>query len=246
MDNKQNILEEFLTYQQKVIGTFTEISEFATKKLIETFQLEYNDENFSSFKESTTNDIQNSSLEIENDDTEFSIFDYYSLTIREDVIISYKGPVTDVILSEISRDIRHKFAEDRKTSKRLFSVFIELAQNILYYSSEKINFADRRDSIGTILITKQKEGHTFSCGNLVEVHFVEQLLESCEKINSLDRDGLREYKREMRMAPQSERSKGAGIGLIQVALTSRSPLKVEARPVNDEYSFFSLTVKIMP
>lgn len=242
MDNDQNILEEFLAYQKKIISSFTEISEFATKKLIETFHIDYNGENFPSNESTISNGQQK-----ETEDSEFSIYDYYSLTIREDVIISYKGPVTDVILSEISRDIRHKFAEDRKTSKRLFSIFIELAQNILYYSSEKINFADRRDSIGTILITKQKDkGHTFSCGNLVEAHFVEQLIESCEKINSLDRDGLREYKREMRMAPQSERSKGAGIGLIQVALTSRSPLKVEARPVNDEYSFFSLTVKIMP
>lgn len=177
---------------------------------------------------------------------EFSLFDYYSLTKRDDVLISYKGPVTDVLLAEISRDIRDKFSDNPKISKKLFSVFIELAQNILYYSCEKISFGERNDSIGTILITKTIEHFTFACGNLVENQYIEDLVESCKLINSLDREKLREYKRETRSAPSKDRSKGAGIGLIQVALTSGNPLEVEARRVDDQFSFFSISVKIHP
>lgn len=182
--------------------------------------------------------------EEEEDEAEFSLFDYYSLTKRDDVLISYKGPVSDLILAEISRDIRDKFSESPKASKKLFAIFVELAQNILYYSSEKVQFGNKNDSIGTILITRSKKYLTFSCGNLVENKYIEDLVEGCKKINSLNRDELREYKRETRSAPQKERSKGAGIGLIQVALTSGNPLGVEARHVDDKYSFFSLSVKI--
>ncbi len=180
------------------------------------------------------------------EEKEFSLYDYYSLTKRDDVMISYKGPVTDVILAEISRDIRNKFAETPKVSKKLFSIFIELAQNILYYSSEKIQFSDRNDSVGTILITRRPEHLTFSCGNLVENKYIDDLVEGCNKINSLNRNELREYKRATRSSPKKERSKGAGIGLIQVALTSGSPLEVESRPIDEIYSFFSLSVKIRP
>ncbi len=180
------------------------------------------------------------------EEPEFSLFDYYSLTKRDDVLISYKGPVSDTILAEISRDIRDKFSESPKASKKLFSIFVELAQNILYYSSEKVQFSNRNDSIGTILITKTSKHLTFSCGNLVENKYINDLVEGCEKINSLDREELREYKRETRSSPQKERSKGAGIGLIQVALTSGNPLGVEARQVDEKYSFFSLSVKINP
>ncbi len=176
---------------------------------------------------------------------EFSLFDYYALTSQKSVLISYKGPVSDVILAEISKDIRSKFSNDPKASRKIFAIFMELAQNILYYSAEKTLFNNRHDSIGSILITQMAEHYTFSCGNLVENSYIQELVESCKIINSMDRDALREYKREQRSAPQRERSKGAGIGLIQVALTSDTPLKVEYKEIDDTHSLFSLSVQIM-
>lgn len=174
-----------------------------------------------------------------------NLFDYYSLTNNKDVIISYKGPVTDVIMAEISRDIRDKLADKPTASRRLFSVFMELSQNILYYSAEKITFSNRNDSVGIILITERDESYIFSCGNLVENEYLEELVTSCETINSLDREDLRKFKREVRNSPNpAERSKGAGIGLIHVALTSRHPLEVEHRRLDEKHSFFALSVQI--
>jgi hypothetical protein len=175
---------------------------------------------------------------------EFSLFDYYTLTSNKHVLISYKGPVTDVIMAEISRDIRSKFSDNQKASRKLFSIFMELAQNILYYSAEKVHFGDNQDSVGTILITEAEDHYTFSCGNLVENSYIQELVTDCEYINSLDRENLREYKREQRAKPQKERSKGAGIGLIHVALTSENPLSVDYIPVDDAFTFFSIAVKV--
>jgi hypothetical protein len=175
---------------------------------------------------------------------EFSLFDYYTLTNKKNVLISYKGPVTDVIMAEISRDIRTKFSENPKISRKIFAIFIELAQNILYYSAEKIRFGDYNDSVGTILITETSDHYTFSCGNLVEDEYISELVESCKTINSMNREALREYKREQRSAPKKDRSKGAGIGLIQVALTADTPLKVEYAKIDNILTFFALSVRI--
>jgi Family of unknown function (DUF6272) len=175
---------------------------------------------------------------------EFSIFDYYAITRKPSVVICYRGPVSDVILREISKDIRAKFSDNIKLSRKIFAIYMELAQNILYYSSEKINLNDRKDSIGTILLTQNGEFYFFSFGNLVENKYLEELVESCEIINTMDRDELREYKREQRSSPRKERSKGAGIGLIQVALTSRHPLKAEYKKLDDAHAFFSITVTV--
>lgn len=177
-------------------------------------------------------------------DKKLSLFDYYTLTNDRNVLISYKGPVTDVIMSEISRDIRNKFAESPRISRKLFSVFIELAQNILYYSAEKVIFGGRRDSVGTIMVTTHDDFFYFECGNLVEQQYAGELLESCDKINSLSREELRKYKRETRNNPAGSRSKGAGIGLIQTALTSGNPLEVDFKKVNEQFSFFTLSVKV--
>ena len=175
---------------------------------------------------------------------EFNLFDYYTLTSNKGVLISYKGPVTDIIMSEISRDIRTKFTENPKASRKIFAIFMELSQNILYYSSEKVHFGNNNDSVGTILITETSDHYTFSCGNLVENEHIDELIEGCNTINSMDRETLREYKREQRSKPQGKRSKGAGIGLIQVALTSGNPLNVEYREIDDALTFFSLSVRI--
>lgn len=174
----------------------------------------------------------------------FSLFEYYQLTKQPNVMICYRGPVSDVILREISRDIRTKFSHDIQASRKIFAIYMELAQNILYYSSEKINLSQRQDSIGTILLTQNTEYYIFSCGNLIENQYVQDMLDDCKLINSLDREALRKHKREQRNAPRKARSKGAGIGLIQVALTSRLPLQMEHRQIDDKYTFLSITVRV--
>ncbi len=174
----------------------------------------------------------------------FSLFEYYQLTKQPNVMICYRGPVSDVILREISKDIRTKFSHDIHASRKIFAIYMELAQNILYYSSEKINLSHRQDSIGTILLTQSPEHYIFSCGNLIENQYVQDMLEDCRLINSLDREALRQHKREQRKAPRKARSKGAGIGLIQVALTSRLPLQMEHRQIDDNHSLLSITVRV--
>ena len=174
----------------------------------------------------------------------FNLFEYHNLINQENILLSYKGPVTDIILAEISRDIRSKFHSDSKVSRKIFSAFMELAQNILYYSAEKNEFGERQDPIGMIVITQTTDGYYLNTGNLVENQYVSELWEGCQIINTLDRDSLRKYKREQRSKSPKERSKGAGIGLIQVALTSNNPLEVEFKEINDSYSFFAIAVKI--
>lgn len=173
-----------------------------------------------------------------------NVFEYYSSIKNENVLVSYKGPVTDVLLAEISKDLRSLTTKDPKAGKKLFAVFIELAQNISYYSAEVNHLGDRSDKVGMLVITQNDTEYNLTAGNLVNNKNVAFLLEKCKIVNSLSHDDLRKYKREAREAPQLEGSKGAGIGIIQAALTSDNPLEVDAIQVDDNFSFFSLTVKI--
>ncbi len=197
------------------------------------------DEPNSNFAFLSVNNTQNHTM-----DTGFNLFDYYHLTRQREVMIAYKGPITDVIMSEISRDIRTKFVNVPKIGRKIFSIFIELAQNILYYSAEEVRFGDYVDRVGGIILLEYNDHYALACGNLVENSNVQDLVGNCHKINSLDRDSLREYKREQRIKPSSEKSKGAGIGLIHVAITAESPLEINVQELDEQFSFFSLTVKI--
>ncbi|MDX2301824.1 MAG: SiaB family protein kinase [Microscillaceae bacterium] len=175
---------------------------------------------------------------------EFSLLDYYTPSHKKDIVLSYKGPVTDGLIADMGQDVRNLFAHEKQIKRKIFAIFIELAQNILYYSAEKSKYQDKQDSLGTLLITQTPEYYLLSCGNLIENIDAPSLLDRCCKINSLTREDLRSYKREERSLPRSQKSRGAGIGLIQVALLSENRLGASFIEVSDQFTYFTLSIKI--
>ncbi len=174
----------------------------------------------------------------------FNFFEYHTQISQDNIILSYKGPLTDVLLAEFSRDIRQKLQEeDSKVGKKVFAIFMELAQNVLYYSKE-INHFGNRDKVGTLVIVQNDTEYKLITGNLVYKTAVQKLLEKYEAISTLDRDALREYKRKLRNDPQNEESKGAGIGLVQVALTADNKIEIKIKELLGDMAFYAIFVTV--
>ena len=174
----------------------------------------------------------------------FDFFEYHTQLAQEDVVLSYKGPLTDVLLAEFSQDIRLKLQEEEpKIGKKVFAIFMELAQNVLFYSKE-VNHFGKRDKVGTLVIVNTGDCYKLMTGNLLYKSIVSDLMEKFEKINTLGRDELREYKRELRNNPKNEESKGAGIGLVQVALTSGNQIEMYIKEYENEYAFYVIVVNV--
>ena len=174
------------------------------------------------------------------------INDKYQLTENPNdntVRLFYKGPVDQRILSVTGDYINTVDEIEQKAGRKLFTTFLELAQNISYYSEDIIMLNDKKVGSGTIIIKETKKQFFLLTGNTVKNENIVAIIEKCEYINSLDRDSLREYKRK-------ERSRKAGvkgnahIGLIQVALTSANPLDVEVNPIDQHTVYFSIVIKI--
>ena len=80
-------------------------------------------------------------------------------------------------------------------------------------------------------------------GNLIKGESLNHVIDKCELINTLDKEGLRKLKRE-KLKQHDHSKNGANIGLIQLAITSDNPLDIEVKPIDDERSFFTIRVKI--
>ncbi len=173
----------------------------------------------------------------------FNFFDYYTHISQDNILLSYKGPLTDVLLSEFSKDIRNKLQEDKQSGKKVFAIFMELSQNVLYYSRE-INHFGNKDKVGTLVILNTPDSYKIITGNLVSIDAVPRLIEKAEIVNSLDREALREYKRKLRNDPSEEESKGAGIGMVQAALTADNQLEVKIKDLDGGFAFFILGVSV--
>ena len=173
----------------------------------------------------------------------FSLFDYYFRS-KEDILLSYKGPFESQVLTAIGNYINAVVGKNKRVSKKLFKIFIELAQNVAYYSSEQNVLGNENQiGIGSLVIVERPDYYLLVAGNIVPKSDILLLIEKCKHINSLDEDALREYKRKQLLLPDSSRE-GANIGLIKVALTSDNPLGIAEEMVDEITSFMSITVKI--
>lgn len=174
---------------------------------------------------------------------EFDLYDYHN-TFDGNMLLSYKGPWDEHIVFTMGNYIKLMVKDDPVVTKRIFKVFMELAQNVSLYSAE-YNELDKskRIGIGSILVLESKDSYHFFSGNVVKNPDIIPIIDKTDVINALDREQLRSFKRRQRNLPRSEFG-GANIGLIQVALTADNPLNIKLTPINEEESFFSLGVQI--
>jgi len=173
----------------------------------------------------------------------FNLVEYHFRS-KHDIVISYKGPFDKNAMSLIGNYIRGIFSKDQRASKKVFKVFIELAQNIAQYSAEKNIIGDYIGSgVGSLVMVEFEDYYLLVTGNLIKADSLGPVIDKCELINALDKEGLRKLKREQLRQTDHSRQ-GADIGLIQLAITSDNPLEFEVKPIDKENSFFTIKVKI--
>ncbi len=186
------------------------------------------------------------------------MIDYHTLLDSQNAFVYYKGSFDKAILVNIGLHLRSCFADNPRMSAKLFAIFIELAQNIAYYSAESNFFYDenfkkdilqieedkKNNGVGTVVIHNKENEVILSAGNLVPTKQVEEIIAKCEEINTLSIDELRVLKKEIRSLDHTPNQKGGNIGLIHVALKSEHPLKVEAKKIDENNSYFVISSTI--
>lgn len=177
-----------------------------------------------------------------------SILDYNELLERDNILICYKGPFLERVLAIIGEKINILLNDDPRLNKKVFSIFIELSQNIAYYSEERYvssNGTDKTYGKGTFIIAETSTHFTLTSANLIKKSWVPEILEKSAMINNLDVEGLRKLKRELRNQERTADQLGGNIGLVDIALKAGSVLDVEIADVDDQLSFFALSIDVL-
>ncbi len=176
-----------------------------------------------------------------------NIFDLYRSLTDEGYIFCFCGSITQSIVEGIGETLWQRMeleGAEMSTIGKVFPIFIEQMQNIVNYSAERIPpFSESTEEQRFGIVTVGKIGAKFSvcCGNYVENRKVEALRERLTGLKNLDKDRLKKlYKEELRKAKEEGKSKGAGLGFIDMARRVSEPLQFEIVPVDEEKSFFSM------
>jgi hypothetical protein len=73
---------------------------------------------------------------------------------------------------------------------------------------------------------------------------VELLRQRLEIVRGLDKEGLKAYYREKLKEPPEEQSKGATIGIIEIAKRASEPIEFDFEPMDGDTTFFCLKAYI--
>jgi len=182
------------------------------------------------------------------------LYDFRDLLKKKRVIFCYSGYVTEAVLAGVGDALKQKMTLDEantKTIRSVFAVFVEQMQNMIRYSAEKepelIGSGGQPPHelrYGVLAISHGDDGFVVEAGNLVLHPDVDPLRERLSRLASADKDALRTlYKEQLKAVPE-ETSKGAGIGLIEIARRASRPIAFDFLEVDDRFSFFTLQAQI--
>jgi hypothetical protein len=174
------------------------------------------------------------------------IYDLHQLMVSHKVILVYEGDFTQEttksILTMAERNLESS-GEDSSIKKKIFNVMVEALQNIVKHSEDGKE-GEVSPHAAIFLIGHAKSKYSIMSGNPVRNENIPNLKNALERINSLDKDGLKElYKDIIKNTSLSDKG-GAGLGFVDMARKSGEKLEWSFVPMNEESSFFCLKVNI--
>jgi len=174
------------------------------------------------------------------------IYDLHRTMMSQKLILVYQGDFTQEttksILAMAERNIDSS-GEDANIKRKVFNVMVESLQNIVKHSDELIDGATHSHA-AIFLIGRESNRYTIMAGNPIRKSNVAKLKEKLERINSLDKDGLKElYKEIIKNTTISEKG-GAGLGFVDMARKSGGKLEFEFPEMSADYCFFCLKVNV--
>ncbi|MBI2235523.1 MAG: hypothetical protein HYU60_00950 [Magnetospirillum sp.] len=169
------------------------------------------------------------------------------------IIFSFSGYLSEGILYSLGEALRQKMViedADITTVKKVFSVFVEQAQNIIRYSADKLHAGSspggRNVELSSGMIAIGTEGGRFFivCANTMRGSDVPKLKGRLDQLQAMSPEKIKAfYKEQLREAPDED-SKGATIGLIEIARRASEPIQFDFEPADGDTTFFCLKVLI--
>ncbi len=168
--------------------------------------------------------------------------------LGDGISFCFTGFMSEDMLMGIGNTLRKKFeidSIDRTTSMSMFSVFVEMVQNVIRYSAE--NQSDDKvpaviDLRYGILSIGVKDGrHFVACGNLINSSDVSRLEENLSRLKDMDSKQLRRLFKDSLKDEVPEGSKGAGVGFIEIARRAKHGFDFDFEAAGDDRNFFTIS-----
>lgn len=177
-----------------------------------------------------------------------NIHDFYNMMEDGNIMLSFKGEVTSDLLTSILQIMESKMEvldESPKIKKKVYNILVECLQNLYHHIDEDDALTAANEKTALFMIRKSDEGdYSIMTGNYIVNENVNHLKGKLDKINSMDKEELKDYYKEVLNNGEMSAKGGGGLGMIDIARKSGRKLDYSFVNIDDKFSFFSLIVNI--
>lgn len=174
------------------------------------------------------------------------IYELHKTMLAKNLILVYEGEftqeITKSVLAMAERNM-DSMGEESSIKRKVFNVMVECLQNIVKHG-EDFNPMNEKKQTAIFMIGKLDNEYVITSGNPVKKEIVALLKEKLDKINGLDKEGLKALYKDIIKGTEISDKGGAGLGFVDMARKSGQKLEYDFQDINDENSFFSLKTTI--
>jgi len=163
------------------------------------------------------------------------------------IILSFKGEITSDIITMVLQIMESRLdSEEAKSTvkKKIFNILVECMQN-LYHHAEAEMPGETSSRKAMLEMYFDDDYYNIITGNYMKNEDVPHLKTRLDKVNSLSKEDLRQFYREILDNNQISKKGGASLGMIDMARKSGEKLEYHFTKVNDQTTFFDLKVRVL-
>lgn len=177
-------------------------------------------------------------------DNRFSALEACFASDKHEIIQAHKGEWTHEDVESFVFDLESKLLEKgikKGIAKRMFSLIIEALQNIRLHGERDENGVQQ----SFYFIALKPDRFTVITANVILNRVIEKVQTRIEKINELDKAGLKEYYMDTLTDGQRSSKGGAGLGFITVAMKAKNKIDYDFSPIDGNKSKFEMSCDIL-
>ncbi len=164
------------------------------------------------------------------------------------IFLTYGGFISQSLISAMTEALEKEAKQNALNmgiSNNIFTIFIELTQNMMNYSKTKCQESTDVNSEGLIVVTKDSyDNYYIHSQNIIALKDKEKIEPKLEEILTLDQEQLKKKYRELRRSGRDKHGKGGGIGFYEIAKRS-DEINFEFNKINEDKYYFHFISKIV-
>jgi len=161
------------------------------------------------------------------------------------VYMIWSGHITSGIGDDVLSITEARLSDedvDARIRRKVFNIMVEILENVSKFNPGKE--AEKNHGLPLAMLRFEEGRFVLSTGNLMSGSMVGELKQKIDNINSFSRHELKTLFFASLSAQSIETDSTGNMGLISMARKSGGKLEYQFKKVNEEYSYFMLTVRV--